>query len=229
MKTFELTATTINIPVQVGSTSWAKCWLKAKKQGPLFGSQECFAQGQKALYRRLAKRHGWGKFGVGHPNPVFWDKNVYEKIDARVIMLHAESKGKLARKKPGFNAERYMTEVVLRHKTTGLIVVVENFHWVPEQFVTAIFRASARHKSKKIARDRIKLHKSMGRIVVPMGDSNIYKRIKLAGTVWMRALGIDKLGVAVPPKMKVVKATNDPFQAPTDHKRGYKGQATINY
>ena len=229
MRSFRLRATTINIPVQVGRGNWEACWLKAKRQGPLFGAQECFNKAQKSLYRRLAKEHGWGKFGVGHPNPVFWDKNVYEKIDGRVIMLHDEATGPLAKKKPGFNAARYMTEVVLRHKGTGLIVVVLNFHWVPEQFVNPVFKAMARRKSKKKARKRIRLHKKLGRIVVPMGDTNIYERISLAGTRWMRPKGIDKLGVAIPSNMVIVELGCDPFEAPTDHKRGYKGEAVISY
>lgn len=223
----ETKVVTINIPVQVGHESWVKCWEKASNQASLFGTQEAFNRRQKRTYKRLCREHNWGKAGMGGPNPVFFNKTVWRKISSHVIRIHDADKGPHTKNRPGFHAARFMTEAVLHNIEYGYDAAVLNVHWVPEQIVTKSFKRKSRRASKKILRQRVKYHTRMGRVVFVMGDTNIYKKIRIGAVKWMRALGIDKLGVAVPKNMIIESATYRMFSAPTDHKRGICGMLTV--
>lgn len=215
----------INIPSKVGRDDWVACWEKTAERTTVFGSQECFTPGQRRAYRRMCRKHKWKVRGMGaSPNPVFWDEDVWEYVSHRVILLHNESGRKT---NPGFNAERYMTEVVLRHKKLGVELAVLNTHWVAPFHVSRLFLTKSRRASKKKARQRIRVHKAAGRIVVFMGDTNIGRKISLAGIKWIRGKGIDKIGIAVPKGWTIDMAAHVIFKAPTDHGHGVQGLARV--
>lgn len=216
----------INIPSKVGQKAWESCWRKTATRASIFGVCENFTRKQRGTYRAQAKRHNYGVFGLSSPNPIFWDRSLYKKLSGRVITLHAGAKDSWARRFPGFNAERKMSELILAD-WSGQEYAVLCSHWVPEQNVSLAFKLSARRASKKKTRELIRYHRSLGRIVIFMADTNIYRRINLAGMIWMRKRGIDKIGVAVPGNMHVTDAESETFPAPTDHKRGVAGSATI--
>ena len=216
---------TINIPAQVGSEAWEACWEKTAARTSLFGVQESFLRRQKRTWKRLCRKHGWGRAGVeGGPNPIFFDKDVWEKVSARVIQIHDKSGRK---NKPGFNEARYLTELVLVHRELRFQAAILDTHWVPPFYVPKIFLTLSRIKSKKLARKLIREHTSKGRLVIFMGDTNIYRAFKLANLQWLRGKGIDKLGFAIPSGWSVVSKNARPFPAPTDHKQGVKGTVTL--
>lgn len=220
----------INVPTKVGADAWERCWHEAADRADIFGINEAFNPHAKRLYRGLARQHGYGQYGTRQTgNPIFWDRDVYRKVSGRVHTIHGSSGGLLARRWPGFNAERQITDVVLRHRDTRQEVAVLNTHWVPNGGrVPSIWRTWARRKSKRLTRKLIRAHLAAGRVVVFMGDTNIREEIGLTKRmVWLRGVGIDKAGIAVPRGMRVRRKRARLFAAPTDHKHGVAFRATV--
>lgn len=221
----ELNVGSINIPNKVGEDNISECWERTASRSTVFGTQECFSRRQRRIYRRKMRNYSWGSRGMGaSPNPIFWDKEVWEYVSHRVILLHDESGRK---DHPGFNAERYMTEVVLRHSATGVEVAFLNTHWTAPFWVSRVFLVRARRAAKSKARKRIKAHLAAGRPVVFMGDTNIGRKIKLASVRWLRGKGIDKLGIALPKGWVMNIASAHTFKAPTDHGHGVEARAVL--
>lgn len=214
----------INIPTSVGAKAWRKCFLLIRARCSFFGVNEAFAPAAKALYIGLAFAHGFGQYGARKsPNPVFWRRKHWRKVSGRVIKLHAQL-GRYA-EWPGFNDARYVTEVILHRRGRPHLpqVVVLCTHWVPEgPKVTNADRFRARAASKAEIRELILDHLAAGRIVILMGDFNIYDvfDLDIPGFHWVRGQGVDKVAVIVPAGYELTAADFETFEAPTDHEHG---------
>lgn len=229
---YQTNIVSMNIPTQVGVLNWGRAFRRMFKRpgGNIGMAQEVFTPKAKKLARRMAKRRGWGSYGVANsPNPIFYDKKVWEKVDGFITRIH----GRLSKADdfPGFNGARFVTVLVLRNKVTGRIETFMNTHLVPEgRKVAALDRIRARRKSKKviaeIAREQVKL----GRTVWIGGDTNWAKnfRLNIPGFRWIRKKGIDKGGVAPGKGLRVIRQSWDAFHAPeVDHKHGIQFTAVI--
>lgn len=216
-----LSVAMINVPFKIGWVKWQECFLKAAKS-EIFGINECLTGSQRDAYREYSLRHGFQHAALrGSPNPVFWKRDEFKQVSAQIIELHPAGSGDLANRYPGFNAARSVTEVVLLHKKHGEIAVL-NTHFVPNgRKVDNVWRDVVRHKSKKKLRQLAQRHKDMGRIVLPMGDMNIYAPFRLGkGVRWHRKFGIDKIGSSL-------KGSAKTFSAPTDHKHGVRAKLEL--
>jgi len=215
-----LSTAAINIPIKVGATNWAWCWLGAYSYGAIFGVNESLTKKQRDVYadRMAGSPQPVAQFGLRQtPNPVFWRKERFQRIYGKIHKLHKAGTGPLAKKYPGYNAARYVTEVVLRQRVDGREFAVLNTHLVPNgPKVDKTWRKKARRKSKRDLRQLVRKHKKAGRGVIVMGDMNLYKPFKMPpGFKWIRKFGIDKIGSTVPGNASL-------FAAPTDHKHGVK-------
>lgn len=227
----------INIPTKVGEKSWRECWTEMESRSDFFGVNEILSRAQRRVYRELSHEFNFGRQGVGSPNAIFWNKEEFTKLSGRVIKIHDKATGVFARRAPGFNAARYMTEVVLEasggSRYSGPNGRKQEYavlcsHWVPQQRVSPIFRAKSRRASKKKLRELVAKHRAAGRVVVFLADTNIYKPIHIGPMLWMRKKGIDKMGIAVPEGVDVTGIDFVRFRAPTDHKYGNAGHATVH-
>ncbi len=212
----------INIPTKVGKAAWARCFGLLVARAHIFGINEAGSWRAKRLYIRLARELGLKHYGLSGSNPVFWDPDLFRKLKGRQIKLHARAKGRLARRWPGFNAARYLTEVLLRHRQTRVIVAVLNVHLVANGWkINARWRARMRKRSLDRIKRLVAFHCfEMGRIVVLFGDTNIADEVNIPGIVWLFPEGVDKVGIAVPEGMDLAGFDLDQFLAPTDHKKG---------
>lgn len=219
----------MNIPTKVGPKAWERCFTLLVERAQIFGINEAGALRAKRLYRRLARELGlayWGLFRG--PNPVFWDPDVLRLLRARQIKLHARGSGAKARRWPGFNSARFLTEVVLRHIATKTIVAVLNAHLVPPgPKVDSSWRARQRARSLARIRRLVAFHLSMGRVVVLMGDHNLVGKLDIPGVTWLVFEGVDKLAIAMPDGVSLDEFDVDNFLAPTDHKRGHAADAHL--
>lgn len=219
--TLRLLVACINIPTKVGPKAWARCFALVVARAHIFGINEAGSWRAKRLYIRLARELGLTHYGLSGSNPVFWDPDLFRKLRARQVKLHARAKGRLARRWPGFNAARYLTEVVLRHIQSRVIVAVLNVHLVaPGRKVNSRWRARMRKRSLDRIRRMVAHHILMGRIVVLLGDTNIADEIDVRGMLWLFPSGVDKIGVGIPEGMDLEGFDLDQFLAPTDHKKG---------
>lgn len=223
---------TINVPVSVGAAAWERCIRETAARAHLFGVNETKSREQINLYRQFAREHELGTAGLdGSGNAVFWRKSVYLKISSRVVPLHPRGTGALARRYPGFNDARSVTEVVLMDKRTSEVVVMLCTHWVPEgRKVPVAWRLWARNKSKRKIRKMIRFHRKWGRTVFLVGDTNIAGPVDMhvRGFKWIRSEGIDKIGVAVPKGTTLKTSDYHKYGAPTDHGAGVVASATFN-
>lgn len=221
----------INVPTSVGASAWERCFRETAERAPVFGVNETISREAKVLYTKLAHELNLGRACLYvSPNPVFWDRDEYERMEARVHQLHARGTSPLARRFPGFNEARSVTEVVLRDKDTNKQIVVLCTHWVPEgKKVPAAWRAWARSESMRQIRKLIRFHMRHGRIVYVIGDTNIGGVIDMGirRFKWIRSDGIDKIGVAVPKGITLKNSDYHKFGAPTDHGAGVVASATF--
>lgn len=225
--TLHLLVAMMNIPTKMGAHAWAVDFDKLADRADVFGINEAGSVRAKRLYRRLARERGYGYFGlfIG-PNPVFWDRRLYQLYSATQVRLHGRGKGRLAVKFPGFNGPRYVTVVVLEHLGTGRKVTVLCWHFVaPGWKVLAGWRARMRKRSIARVAAIVKHHLEAGRAVVGFGDTNLRNEFDLVdGWLWLRGDGVDKLGVAVPDNVHLdgyaARLSVVPFPALTDHKHG---------
>lgn len=213
---------TINVPTKVGPRAWRTCWMKTADRADIFGINEVGARMAKRTYLHLANQHGYDQFGTRiTTNPIYWNAGKYRRVSARQYRLHEGATGRLARRYPGFNAARYVTEVVLEQVAGGPEIAVLNVHMVaPGRKVNPIWRARMRAQSKRILRQLIAKHQAAGRIVVLLGDTNLRLPFWVCrGWRWLKGRGVDKVGILVPAGIAVT-ADVDIFDAPTDHKHG---------
>lgn len=197
----------VNSPVGIGPNGWAECWVDAAAHAPLFGVNENLTRAQRLVYRELAREFGLEYHGMTTPNPVFWAADLYDFQAGEVHELHDAATGPLAERFPGFNAGRSLTEVVLKRKRDGQEVAVLNTHWVPRgPKVNARWRRQMRRKSKALLRYLVRKHVREGREVWVIGDFNLAGPfpMRVAEFRWVRAQGVDKVGVAVPKGQKPV-------------------------
>lgn len=228
VKTIRVNTAVINIPTKVGPENWIECWELTAEVADVFGVNENSKKKHK-VYFDLAKKHNHGRYGVSNtPNPIFWDRKIYRGISGRQVRLHKAATGPLARKFPGFNAARYATEVVLRHRETKQELAFIVTHWVPNgNKVNPVFRTASRIASKRGVTRLIRENRNEGRPTFLMGDTNIFKKFWLYAIRWLRSQGIDKLGFAVPSGWKVSNMSSSTYPAPTDHKHGVRGSVTL--
>lgn len=221
----------INVPTKVGAVAWERCFRETATRAPLFGINEVIAREAKRLYAAQSKTMGYGHAGlVNSPNPVFYNKALYDRMEVRVHTLHARGTSPLARRYEGFNDARSVSEVVLMERDTHKQIVVLNTHWVPEgKKVPAAWRAWARSESKRKVRKLIRFHMKHGRIVYLIGDTNIAGVIDMGirRFKWIRSEGIDKIGVAVPKGTTLKTSDYHKYGAPTDHGAGVIASATF--
>lgn len=222
----------INVPTKVGAAAWERCFRETAERAPIFGINETISREAKRLYFDLSRDMGYGRAGLWtSPNPIFYDKDQYEYVESRIHELHPRGSSPLARRFPGFNDARSVTDLVLRDKNTNKQIAVLCTHWVPEgQKVPKAWRAWARNESRRKIRKLIRHHLRHGRIVYLMGDTNIGGLIDMGVRrfKWIRPEGIDKIGVAVP-KGTVLKDCNyRKYGAPTDHGAGVVARAIFD-
>lgn len=215
-----LRAALINIPTKVGRAAWERCFRALAARGDIVTINEAGSWRAKRVYIRLAKELGYSHYGLSGPNPVFWKADEYRKVKGRQIKLHARARGRLARRWPGFNGARYVTEVILCHRDTGEYITVLNWHMVaPGWKVRARWRAKMRARSIDRIERLVDHHRDVGRIVLGMGDAN-QDAFPIPGMKWIHADGPDLLGIALPASVYLDRADPDEFSAPTDHKHG---------
>jgi len=225
-KTAKVSVGVINVPRKVGRANWKKCWSAAAKRTGIFGINESLTPEQRDAYAALACAEQWGQYGLRQcPNPIFWRRSRWQKVTGKVHKIHDAAPGPLRARFPGYNAPRWINEVVLKDKRTGKEVAILNTHWVSEgKKVNAVWRPVVREQSKRAARNLVKAHQAVGRPVVFIGDTNIRKPFAMPkGFRWIRGEGIDKIGAAgLARHGKPWK-----FKAPTDHKHGIA--ATVEF
>lgn len=211
----------MNVPTKVGREAWKLCFAILVDHADLFGINEAGSWRAKVLYQRWKKVHGYSQYGLLGTNPVFWKISAFRFVRGRQIKLHNRAKGKKARKWPGFNAARYVTEVVLRHRASDHLIAVLNAHLVaPGPKVNAEWREDMRERSLDRIAGLVRHHLTEGRVVVILGDFNIRGRLDIPGVTWLHFDGVDKLAVAVPDGVYLDEADVRELLAPTDHKRG---------
>lgn len=213
---------TINVPTKVGPNNWETCFRRMATRADIFGINEVGSKHAKALYNRVKDDEGFSQFGLFRgTNPVFWNVGKYRLVHGRSHRIHGAARGRLARRFPGFNAERTLTEVVLAQRAGGPEIAVLYTHWVaPGWKVNPIWRRRMRARSKSLLRELVREHWAAGRIVVPMGDFNLRLPFwVIRGFRWLRGRGVDKVGILAPAGIAVT-ADVDVFPAPTDHKHG---------
>lgn len=213
----------INIPIKVGKRAWRRCFGLMARNAGIFGINECLHPDQRELFLRLARKLGLGQYGtrIG-PNPVFWDARKYSLVRGRQVKLHAAGTSAKARRYPGFNEARRATDVILAvHGTNGVQIGVINVHMAPGgKKVPTLWLIWARRQSKKVIRGLIAEHHEAGREVVVIGDTNIFREFVLGTVRWLRARGVDKVGIALTSAARLVRHRVRLVDAPTDHEHG---------
>lgn len=216
---------TINAPAGYGDEAAETCWLKTSSHSDFFGMNEIGNKSIKDDLENLRREKKHGRFGLYlGPNPVFWDLKKYKSVrKARHIQIHPAATGFLARRFPGYNGARYLTEEVIKPVSGGLQVAHLHTHWVPRGVkVSAWWRNKMRRISKDLLRKLVKAHRAAGRIVVVTGDLNIKGPFEVvSGFVWLVSAGVDKIGAIAPVGYRIINRKMGSFPAPTDHKRGW--------
>lgn len=235
MATLHLLVACMNIPTKVGAKAWAINFRNLADRADIFGINEAGNLRAKRLYLRLARRLGYGCYGLfSGPNPVFWDRRKYRRYSAIQVRLHGAARGRLARLWPGFNSPRFMTVVVLKPLAGGPLVAFVNLHFVaPGPKVDDRWRARMRDLSIERLTAIVEHHMDLGRVVVVAGDTNIKHPIRMPeGFLWLRPTGVDKLGVGVTgarvhlDRARAITSTVA-FPAITDHKHGISADIPI--
>ena len=213
---------TINVPTKVGSEDWETCFRRMAWRADIFGINEAGSPRAKALYNRVKDEEGFSQFGLFRgSNPVFWQVGKYRLVHGKSHRIHGAARGRLARKYPGFNGERTLTEVVLAQRDGGPEIADLHAHWVaPGWKVNPLWRRRMRARSKALLRELAREHHAAGRIVLVTGDLNLKAPFWVVrGFRWLKGRGVDKIGILAPDGITVT-ADVDVFPAPTDHKHG---------
>ncbi|WP_051486252.1 hypothetical protein [Nocardioides sp. J54] len=219
-----------NIPRKVGEKNWRTCFELMADRADIFGANEIGSAKAKAVMLKLTRDHKLRQYGTrGGPNPIFYNPRLYRRRSARHIRLHGAGTGARARRYPGFNDARYLTELVLRPRSGGPDVAVLNTHLVPNGAkVPVLWRRAVRKASLIEIRSIVREHRKAGRIVVLLGDTNLKRPFFVVrGWRWLRGTGIDKLGVLTTDDRQITKAEASTYPAPTDHKRGVRARVTF--
>lgn len=221
----------VNVPIKVGPRAWRRCLGLLMRHVDIGGINEALSPRQRVLYRRVCERKGWGIFGGGGPNPVVWNAERYRLVRGRVHPLHSAGTSRRARRFRGFNAARYVTDVVLDSiAVPGAQVAVLCTHLAPGGWkVPKAWRRDALDRSRRVLDGLIAAHLAAGRPVLVIGDTNIPGDLHLSGVRWLRGRGIDKAGIALPPDVTLSASRSGSFAAPTDHRRGIYAVARIAY
>lgn len=215
----------INIPTSVGKSAWERCFIAALTRSDVFGVNEAFHPAAKDLYDRLCKRHEYGHVGLAKTgNPIFWNKAKYTLVDSGDEEIHGRGPG--YDEWPGFNDARGFTWAILRPKGAlkgdGEDFMVINTHLVPNgPKVVDWWRVKVRAQSWKVLREVIKAAVHQGLPCFLLGDMNVSAAVPISRLFrWIKGVGIDKVGLGLPPEMKRGECTFVLYAAPTDHHHG---------
>lgn len=215
----------INVPFKVGRRAWRRCFGLMLRRADIFGVNEALTLRQRRLYRELAREKGLGFVGLTGPNPVFWDSAKYHLVSTRQVLIHPAGTSRRARIFRGYNAARWITEVVLEIiEHPGEEIAVLCTHWVPGgRRVPRWWRKDMRERSRNHVATLVEKHVGADRTVFTIGDFNIFRRFALGAVRWIRGRGVDKVGIAVPRHVEVDAKRAINFPAPTDHRHGTVG------
>ena len=230
-KLLTIYASCINIPYSVGPGAWRECLLGAMSHGTVVGVNESFTRQQRATFREVGNVHNWGAYGLSDsPNPILWDGRFWRFKRGRMFRLHKAAKGSQARKYPGFNAARHGTLAVLQNVSSGHRVAFINTHLVPRgPKVSKAWRAWALGRSYVRLSAIVARNVLAGRTVVLMGDMNQGGKPKVLGIRWIQWKTVDKAGVRLPVRAKLIEHSSGTFPAPTDHRHGCFIDLTIRF
>lgn len=226
---------TINVPIGAGRQNWAKAFRLMAEATSVFGVNENLTAAQREVFARMARLMGFVWFALNGPNPIFWEADQYRRHDSGTVPLHARGRSSLARRYPGYNSGRQATWVVLASVADPLReFTVICTHWVPEgPKVPAPFRAWARRESKRGVKRLALIHLRRGRLVFLVGDLNVMAEFSMAirgfRFVWVRGVGVDKVGVWVPRGVKVSDVNWSRVMAPVDHTHGIVGHVQVDW
>lgn len=223
----------INVPSSVGRSAWRECWTLMRRRTSVFGVNETFLRSAKVLYLALALATGWGQYGTRQgPNPLFWRRRRWAFVSGRRVTLHGF--GPLHDRWPGYNDARYMTVVVLRDRRDGQEHAFLVTHWVPEfpaHKLDIAWRDRMRERCIRLVSAELRDQVAAGRPAWFMGDTNMGGPIALdvPRFHWVRGLGIDKLGVALPAGIRWYGGESVLVPAPTDHHHGVAALVHLSY
>lgn len=218
---------TVNAAVKIGPRKWRRCWKDAAATSTVFGMNESLTRRQRALYAALAARNGWGAAGLWGPNPVFYRRRVWRKVESRRVKLHGRLS--FAGTFPGFNAAREVTNVTLSSRgdapfRIGFLCT----HLVPNgSKVKEADRQLARQHSRIILARLVNEHTEASRPAVLVGDMNYAGDFELPAArrfKWVTGRRVTKIGVARPVGWEVLGQA-EPFETASDH--GFGVRATI--
>lgn len=222
----------INTPVKVGRESWAICWGVMADTTSLFGQNEILTRKQKQLNANLCHERGWGARGLwASPNPIYWDRDKWERIDggSAVVKLHGPGPLPWRAIWPGYNSARSANVVALEWLADQSHHAVINVHLVSAgRKVAPRWRTRVRGSSLEQLADLVAKCTDAGYITWVIGDTNIPTAFHLPGLTWVRGVGIDKIGVAVPDGVDLAKTDWRAVQAPTDHGHGIVARVELN-
>ncbi len=223
----------INIPTSVGQESWRDCFEAASSRSEVFGVNEVLSDSAKRIYSSMSEEKRYGHYGLAQgPNPIFWDRSHYTIGDSGTEDIHG--RGPFYSRWPGFNEARQLTWVILRPRGSSEAdrdeFMVVNTHWVPNGTkVPNAWRLLVRAQSKRALRKVVRGSMRDGMPCFVVGDMNIYEEFRVIRRFeWIRGVGIDKVGLALPKRLTRGDCSFDMYPAPTDHKRGVAAVARWN-
>lgn len=218
----------VNVPVKVGAAAWLACWTILSARCSVLVVNESLSRRQRRVYRAAALARGWGQYGLrSSPNPIFFSRLRWAFLAGRVVPLHEE--GPWAKRWPGYNAARFVTVLALLHRRSGERHVILGTHLVSNGDKNPVaWRAEKREESLALLRILVQGYLADGCVVWLLGDMNLQEPFDLGpGFRWVRGQGIDKIGLGLPPGLKVDGAAWRLVAAPTDHKHGVTARVRL--
>lgn len=217
----------VNVPYSVGLRSWLRCFRLALRHAPIAGFNEILTRAQKAALMTVVVARGLGVAALRSPNPIIWKRRVLKRKWSRVVRLHDGATGRLAARYPGFNAARFATIGVWKHRKRDLTFGMVLVHFVPAPTpkIDNIWRTSAREQAITKTQALVDEIHALGIVGFLLGDFNDFEPIDFDHVRWIRGHGVDKVGVILPEGVRLEDAEFALFDAPTDHKHGIAARA----
>jgi hypothetical protein len=206
----------------MGVKNWRRCWYVMAARTSVFGTNETLTRSIKLTYQVLARKNGWRVAGLWRsPNPIFYKRSDWRHVSTDVVTLHG--RGPNYRSHAGYNERRYANITVLEDRHSDALKHVHiNVHLVADsRYAPAPWVRRARASSLRQLQDIVAAHVGAGRVVWLYGDMNIGSPFLVArGFHWIKATGVDKIGIAVPHGYRLLDEDFTLHRAPTDHKDG---------
>lgn len=213
----------INVPIKVGPRKWAACWRIMARRTGVFGVNESLSRRQRLVYAALTTSRHWGQYGLwASPNPIFWNRETWRKVPGSGAVIKLHDAGPWAHDFPGYNASRYATVVTLERRRSKIQHTIICTHLVSDGAKNPRpWRIQVRETSTSQLRNLVDGFTDNGNVVWLFGDMNIKAPFPMGRRFhWVRGVGIDKVGVAVPRGYHEPRGTFTLPPAPTDHKHG---------